>query len=176
MRRHWGSRGCAAEAVASFVRRQSVRGCASPKLSRFSCAVRACAGAPRRSCRECAASWAVAAAYALVFPRRSRSVRECASPKLARVCVSDVRAGVHFFHGSLPMCESLSVVMVHLVPHVPVRDRRTEELSVVHRRPRYRLRWNPSQARARVCFLSPFFFHFGSILGPKMAPKSSQIL
>ena len=48
------------------------------------------------------------------------------------------------------MCESLSVVMVHLVPHAPVRDRRTEELSVVHRRPRYRLRWNPSQARARV--------------------------
>ena len=129
---------------------------APPKLSRLSCAVRACASAPRRSCRECAASWAVAAAYALVFPRRSRSVRECASPKLARVCVSDVRAGVHFFHGSLPMCESLSVVMVHLVPHVPVRDRRTEELSVVHRRPRYRLRWNPSQARARVRFLSPF--------------------
>ena len=54
------------------------------------------------------------------------------------------------------MCESLSVVMVHLVPHVPVRDRRTEELSVVHRRPRYRLRWNPSQARARVCFCHRF--------------------
>ena len=54
------------------------------------------------------------------------------------------------------MCESLSVVMVHLVPHVPVRDRRTEELSVVHRRPRYRLRWNPSQARARVRFCHRF--------------------
>ena len=29
VRRHWGGRGCAAEAVASFVRRQSVRGCAA---------------------------------------------------------------------------------------------------------------------------------------------------
>ena len=27
-----------------------------------------------------------------------------------------------------------------------------------------------------LCFLMPFFCHFGSILGPKMAPKSTEIL
>ena len=44
----------------------------------------------------------------------------------------------------------LSVVMVHLVPLYRDGYHRAEELSVFLRRPRYRLRWNPSQARARV--------------------------